>query len=305
MHNVRLMIDKGSALQLNSQFAQDRLNACDVLYVHGATFPIASSIFFEFDGRSWAHALADAGFNAWGFDFLGYGGSDRYREDDPHPILGRIPQAAPQLAHVIRHIHERNGGKPISLLAHSWGTLVALEVAGKFPELVDRIVLFGPIAPRHDTTEEVSLNKLPSTHLLSVWAQYRNFIAEVPRDEPQVLLDRHFEQWAEIYLASDVESSTRSPRAVRAPFGPVADLLETWCGAELVDASRVVSPTLVVRGEWDSACTDDDARFLLGKLAARVNRDVKLKCGTHRMHLEEGRTALYDAVNHFLGESLT
>jgi pimeloyl-ACP methyl ester carboxylesterase len=51
-----------------------------VVYVHGATFPSALSIAHRFDGYSWRDALCDAGFDVWGFDFLGYGYSDRYPE---------------------------------------------------------------------------------------------------------------------------------------------------------------------------------------------------------------------------------
>lgn len=51
-----------------------------VLYVHGATFSSALSIAHRFDGRSWRDDLAAAGYHVWGFDFLGYGASDRFRE---------------------------------------------------------------------------------------------------------------------------------------------------------------------------------------------------------------------------------
>jgi len=51
-----------------------------VLYVHGGTFPSALSIAHRFDGRSWRDGLADAGYDVWGLDFYGFGGSDRYPE---------------------------------------------------------------------------------------------------------------------------------------------------------------------------------------------------------------------------------
>src|SRR5579871_4818702 len=53
-----------------------------VLYVHGATFPSALSIAHRFDGYSWRDALCGAGFDVWGFDFHGFGASDRYPEMD-------------------------------------------------------------------------------------------------------------------------------------------------------------------------------------------------------------------------------
>ena len=49
-----------------------------MLYVHGGTFPSALSIAHRFDGYSWRDALNEAGFDVWGLDFHGFGGSDRY-----------------------------------------------------------------------------------------------------------------------------------------------------------------------------------------------------------------------------------
>ena len=51
-----------------------------VLYVHGFTFPSDLSVFWKFDGNSWADALNEAGYSVWAFDFAGFGGSERYPE---------------------------------------------------------------------------------------------------------------------------------------------------------------------------------------------------------------------------------
>ena len=51
-----------------------------VLYLHGATFPSTLSIAHRFDGYSWRDDLNAAGFDVWGLDFAGFGGSDRYAQ---------------------------------------------------------------------------------------------------------------------------------------------------------------------------------------------------------------------------------
>src|SRR4051812_18871944 len=56
-------------LALQVQRCRERAALADVLYVHGATFGADLSLYFAFDGRSWADALCEAGFDAWGFDF--------------------------------------------------------------------------------------------------------------------------------------------------------------------------------------------------------------------------------------------
>ena len=65
-----------------------------VLYVHGATFPSALSVAYRFNGRSWMDDWNARGFDAWAFDFAGYGGSDRYSDDaQSEAIPGRFRSA--------------------------------------------------------------------------------------------------------------------------------------------------------------------------------------------------------------------
>src|SRR5665213_367549 len=79
-----------------------------VLYVHGATFPAALSIGHRFDGRSWEDDLAGSGFDAWAFDFHGFGSSDPFPEmaqpAEAHPPLGATPDGADQIERVVRFI---------------------------------------------------------------------------------------------------------------------------------------------------------------------------------------------------------
>jgi pimeloyl-ACP methyl ester carboxylesterase len=89
-----------------------------VLYVHGATFPSALSLFWRFDGVSWADKLVDAGFDAWGFDFIGFGGSSRpiKMSRSPSGVLpvGRANDAARQMETVVDFIRkEQKSFQPI------------------------------------------------------------------------------------------------------------------------------------------------------------------------------------------------
>ena len=123
-----------------------------VLYVHGATFPSALSIAHRFDGYSWRDALCDAGFDVWGFDFHGYGSADRYSAmNEPpqaNPPLCRAQDASEQLEAVIRFILSRHDLSSLSIISHSWGSMPAGLFAGRYPTMVDRMVLFGAIARR-------------------------------------------------------------------------------------------------------------------------------------------------------------
>lgn len=279
-----------------------------VLYVHGGTFPSALSIAHRFDGRSWRDELCASGFHAWGLDFHGFGVlSDPYPEmgepAERHAPLGTADCASRQLEQAVRFICAHHSIPSISIIAHSWGTIVSGRFAGRCPELLDRLVFFGPIAQRPRSAEPA---RLPAWRLISLKDQWDRFVEGVPAGEPPVLLKRHFEEWGERYLDVDPDSRTRSPAAVKTPSGAFQDIFDGWAGQLAYDPSRVSAPVAIIRGEWDSYCTDDDARWLFGALqASPIRRDVKISRATHLMHLEENRYALYREAQTFLsGEDL-
>jgi len=146
-------------------FESDRV----VLYVHGGTFPSALSIAHRFDGRSWRDELNDAGFHVWGLDFHGFGLSDPYPEmaqpAENHAPLGRAADASRQLEAAARFIAQHHSVRRISIIAHSWGSMVTGRFAGRCPKLVDRLAFFGPITWRPRKGEA---QKLPGWRLISL-----------------------------------------------------------------------------------------------------------------------------------------
>jgi pimeloyl-ACP methyl ester carboxylesterase len=135
---------------------------------------------------------------------------------------------------------------------------------------------------------------------VSVWAQYRRFIEDVPRGQPQVLSEAHMQSWGAAFLASDPASARHMPPSVMTPMGPIADIRALWSGTRLYNPAKIAAPTLIVRGEWDAVCDDIDARHLLDGLAARVAEDVKVPRATHLMHLEQQRMVLHASVSDFI-----
>ncbi len=282
-------------------------------YVHGATFPSALSLFLRFDGRSWADALNDAGFDAWGFDFAGYGDSQRYAAmataADASPPLGRADAAERQLANALDAIRGlAQSPLTLHLIAHSWGSIAALRCASN-PQRhpLASLALFGPVVVRDGAMRANSCHTsaspaLPASHTLTVWEQYRRFIADVPRGAPNLLLDRPIDAWAPAYFATDPASATRVPPAVQVPSGPAADIAALWSGEALYDASRVRVPVLLVYAAWGSVCEERDAARLRRELGAAQVQVRALDQGTHLMHLETGRDELQRTVINFLIE---
>ena len=271
------------------------------LYVHGATFPSALSIAHRFDGRSWRDELCAAGFHVWGFDFHGYGHSDAYpamaEPPDGSEPLCTAEDASQQLEKVARYICQRHATDRLSLIAHSWGTIVSGRLAARCPDLIERLVLFGAIARR----EGNSAQDYPAWRLVSLQDQWQRFTAEVPAGAAPVLSRRHFGAWGECYLDSDPASGTRTPPSVKTPSGPWFDIARAWAGDLAYDPSHVRAPVAIIRGEWDSMCTDKDAAWLFDAFTSSpIRRDVKLSRGTHLMHLETSRYALYRETQNFL-----
>lgn len=274
-----------------------------VLFVHGMSFPSALSIAHRFDGYSWRDYLCERGLDVWGLDFYGFGNSDRYAEmNQPahlNPPLGRADDASRQVEHAVRFICRQHDVPKLSIIAHSGGTMAAALLAGRCPELVDRLVFFAPISCRdiHQTESQ----QLSAWRLISLKDQWDRFVEDVPKTATPVLSERHFAKWGERYLESDEESRTRSPASVKVPNGMLADIMAAWNGRLAYDPGTIRSPAAIVRGEWDSLCTDADAQWLFDALTqSPVKRDVKISHATHLMHLEKGRFALYRETLTFL-----
>src|SRR5262245_44718170 len=268
-----------------------------VLYVHGATFPSGLSIAHRFDGYSWRDALCAAGFDVWGFDFHGFGHSDRYPEmsapPDANPALCRTQDASEQLEAAVRFILAKHGAASLSVLTHSWGSMPACRFAGRHPTLIDRLVLFGPIARRAPRRYEKPPSA-PAWRIVTLEDQWARFIEDVPPHEPPVLSRAHFEDWGTRYLASDPDARSRVPAGVKIPTGPFTDILHAWHGELAYDPALVRAPVAIIRGAWDGLIPDDDARRLFDAFTSSPDkRDVKIGRGTHLMHLETMRHALY------------
>ena len=275
-----------------------------VLYVHGATFPSALSIAHRFDGRSWRDALVDAGFDVWGLDFYGFGDSDRYPEmDQPaadNPPLCVAQDAAKQLEAAVRFILDHHSLGKLSLISHSWGSMPAGLYAAEHPTSIDRLVLFAPISRRGPRRYETPAT-FPAWRVVTPQDQWNRFVEDVPPHEPPVLSRLHFEEWSKRYLDSDPQSRSRDPAGVKTPLGPFSEIIKAWHGQLGYDPSQVRAPVAIIRGEWDGLISDDDARWLFNACThVRAKRDIKIGRGTHLMHLEAMRPALWRESIDFL-----
>lgn len=120
--------------------------------------------------------LAGWGLDVYGFDFLGYGASDRWPNEGAGPV-GRVDDAIAALDAVVAAVRAETGSTAVSVQAHSWGTLVAGRFASRSPQSVRRLVLFGPIVRR--SGQVAAVDPAP-TRDISVLQQWDRFQSEVP-----------------------------------------------------------------------------------------------------------------------------
>jgi len=165
--------------------------------------------------------------------------------------------------------------------------------AGRHPAMVDRMVLFGAMARRPPRIYEKPPTA-PAWRIVTVEDPWARFVEDVPRHEQPVLSRAHFDEWSERYLDTDPDSRRSHPAGVKTPTGPFTDILHAWHGNLAYDPALVQAPVAIIRGEWDGLINDKDARWLFDAFTASpIKRDIKISRGTHLLHLETMRYALY------------
>jgi pimeloyl-ACP methyl ester carboxylesterase len=129
----------GIALHLAQYQTQDG-DKKPILLVHGLTY---SSHEFDvnYADYSLTRYLANNGYAVWLLDIAGYGDSGAV-EDGFTP---NSDYAADDIAAAVNLINAISGTKKIDVLGWSWGTVTSGRFAAKYPELVNKLVLYAPI----------------------------------------------------------------------------------------------------------------------------------------------------------------
>jgi pimeloyl-ACP methyl ester carboxylesterase len=277
-----------------------------VLILHGAGAPVAGNPDFALGGHSLMTSLAEKGVEVWALDYYGFGESDRYPEmskaADAHPPLGRAEECADQIDAVTVFLKRDRHVDRIMLIGDSGGSLVAGVFATRRPNLVSRLILFGPETP---FTEGPPTDAVLPAYIdiapADLWGQFADWSQAVGK--PDALDASAYKAWAEVYLRSDPTSATRTPPTVRVPNGRQADTADIERGRFIYDPGAIRAPTLIVMGEFDAIATLPGAQWLLKSLRqAPERRLVVIGHGSHTIQYETERTQLYHVMADFLNE---
>lgn len=272
-----------------------------ILFLHGSSFPSALASDFKMDNFSWMDHLASNHHDVFALDFLGFGHSDRYPEmlNASQTVVGRAVSAVEDVNLAIEFILKMTGKTRVILIAHSWGGSVAALYAEKFPNKISALILFAALTNRNENSErdliEGAYDELtPAARIAAM-----NSLA--PANSERLLASEVFTKWGSEWLISDAAYNLDARNTVRFPSGPNQDVEDLLHNLPYYTPSKILAPTLLVRGEWDKYPSDDDFKQLFSALKnASFKKYVVIKNGTHVMHLEKSRFALYDEVLSFI-----
>ena len=184
------------------------------------------------------------------------------------------------------------------IIAHSWGTIVAGRFAARCPSLVDRLVLFGAIARRNGELRRRTARR-------GVWFRCRINGSASPRkcrpaNCPCCRADISPNGANASWTATRPAGRERRP-ACRRRVGR---------GSTSAAPGRAISRTSprVCARRWRSSAASGTACAPMPtppgcsarSQSSPIRRDVKISRGTHLMHLEASRYALYRETQNFL-----
>jgi len=291
--------DPGITIHMIRKLPASPRGGSPVLMLHAFGSPCGEAYDLA-PGLSWMDDLNAAGFAAYAIDFRGFGQSTQPSAETP---VGRAPDAVRDVVTVIDAIRKETGATKVSLVAWSWGAVVAPMVAIARPDLIDRVVLVGamhafvlpmmtePFAAKDDPDTfgpaRVPYQKLQADLVLAHWRMMlkgsSGLVDEGTIARVQALAERcgHTDQSA-------------IPKIVTRPMGPLADLFEIWRNHPIYDARAVKAPTLVIRGDRDI--------FADRGLAAKIPgaQETIVVEATHWGPYERNRDKILSAARRFL-----
>jgi pimeloyl-ACP methyl ester carboxylesterase len=254
--------------------------------VHGSSSAGLSNFDLNVPGAgeySLMNVFARLGYDVWTMDFEGYGRSTVTEGNSD------IKSGVADLAAATDVIRRETGQQKVHLWGQSSGALRAGAFAGEYPDRAGRLVLgsltyTGRGSPTlADRAKRVDFYRTHNRR---------------PRD---------IESLRSIFTRD--HAGTGDPRVAEAmaeaeaPYGetvPTGTYLDMTANLPVVDPTKIQSPVMVVRGQWDGIAIDEDVLDFYQKLPNPDRQFAILPGLAHSLHLGINRHVTWHVVNAFL-----
>jgi len=223
-NNVKLHLDRIAKNEDN----QKR----NILLVHGVTYS-SHEFDINYQDYSLVRALAEEGYAVWRLDIAGFGRSESVADG----FMPDTDYAAEDIHAAVEKIIQVTGQEKTDILGWSWGTVTTGRFAAKYPEKINKLVLYAPILSgvgKCDADKPFHPNSWE--HAVSDFQTDKNGNIDYSIVDPILV-----ELWASDCWHYDGNES---------PNGGRRDICVDYA-RKLIDLSQLTTPTLLIYGDKD------------------------------------------------------
>ncbi|MDQ3025467.1 MAG: alpha/beta hydrolase [Pseudomonadota bacterium] len=257
-----------------------------IFFVHGSSMASQPTFDLHVPGRADSSVMdwfASRGFDTWTMDNEGYGRSDKHRAQN-----NNISNGADDLAVGTAYAMQAAGVRKMHMYGISSGALKAGLFAERHPERVDRLALdafvwTGEGSPTLAERKK-KLGQFQAMHRRPIDRAFVHSIFE--RDHPGTADKATVEAFADAILALDDSM----------PTGTYVDMCSKL---PLLDPTKIVNPTLVMRGEYDGIAAFDDLIEFFKKLPNADKQFAVMAGISHASFQQKNYQLVYHILHSF------
>ncbi len=254
--------------------------------VHGSSTSALSSFDLHVPGPenySMMTGFAQAGFDVWTMDHEGYGKSDRTDGNSD------IASGVDDLKAAVEVVKRETGQNRYHFLGESSGALRAAAFAMEAPDRCARLVLAA-----HTYTGKGSPTLAKRAEGLEFFKTHNRR----PRDK--AMIESIFTRDRPGTTDAAVPAALVKAELVHGDSVPTGTYLDMTSKLPVVDPTRIVSPVLVARGEYDGIATMEDLLDFFQKLPNGDKQFSEIAGAAHSLVTCKARFAFWYAAEMFL-----
>jgi len=257
-----------------------------ILFVHGSSIASTPMFDLEVPGRPGSSAMdwfATRGFDTWCLDSEGYGRSDKTR-----PINCDIANGADDLAAGTDYIRRTANVDRLFLYGVSSGALKAALFAERHPERVARLALDALVwTGAGSPTLAERRKRLPELQATNRRPIDREFVRSIfSRDHSGCADEATIEAVAAAVTALDET----------VPTGTYVDMCSKL---PIIDPSKIIVPTIVMRGQYDGIAAFDDVLEFFRRLPNPDKQFAVMTGIAHASFQEKNYEMVYHILHSF------